>query len=154
MKKLITQVRSLEIIENELNENSTGVLAHVVENEKVRQIATTYIYLDKNIYMFFNDEDELFQDIHSGSNVVFTILKYVETDKKNELEFKPTYSFLHISVSGLIKKIEDSKLMVELQRNYLKKYKKKVTDETDLYHLKNAVMIDSEEIQAFNETGG
>lgn len=144
----------MEIIEKELNTNHAGILALAVENEKVIQLPTTFIYLDKNIYIFFDNENELLQNIQFGTKVLFTILKSDKISKEKTLEFEPTYNLLYVSVSGLIKRIDELKTITDLQNVYLKKYKKKLSEKPDLTLLTNVVMIDTEEIQAFEEIGG
>lgn len=154
MKRKIIQIRKMEVIEKELNTNHAGILAVVVDNEKVIQFPTTFIYLDKNIYIFFDNENELLQNIQFGTKVLFTILKSDKIVKEKELDFEPTYSMMYVSISGLIKRIDELKTITELQNTYLKKYKKKFSDKVDLTYLTNVVMIDTEEIQAFEEIGG
>lgn len=154
MHKVIKQIRDLEIIEEELTTNPAGVLALMINDESVTQIATTFLYLDKNIYIFFEGEDEIFDKIQFENGVTFTVLKYGKLKKRKDIEFEPTYDLFSISVSGTIKKIDEQKLLEELQQNYIKKYKKNIDDEIDLSSLARAVIVDSEEIQAFEETGG
>ncbi len=154
MHKVVNQIRDLELIEQELSSNPVGVLALMVENEKVFQIATTFIYLDKNIFIFIDNEEEIFDKIQFDSNVTFTIIKYGKLKKAKDIDFDPTYNLISISIVGIIKKIDDQKLFEELQQNYLIKYKKNVGGEVNLAGLSRAVIIDSEEIQAFEETGG
>lgn len=154
MHKVVNQIRDLELIEKELSSNPVGVLALLVDNEKVTQIATTYIYLDKNIFIFMDNEEELFDKIQSDTNVTFTVIKYGKLKKLKDMDFDPTYNLVSVSVAGLIKKIDDQKLFEELQQNYISKYKKSVEGEIDLTGLNKIVIIDSEEIQAFEETGG
>ena len=74
MKKTF-QIRDLELIEKELSENFVGVLAVTLKNEKVVQTATTFVYMDKNIYIFFNNESEIYEDINLDINGSFIILK-------------------------------------------------------------------------------
>ena len=154
MNKIVSQIRDLSTIEKELSTNPAGVLAISVDNEKVAQLATTFLYQDKNVYLFFDDDDEFFEGISFETNVSFTIIKNdkVKKSKKNNIE--PTYSLLAISVNGMMRKVEEQKTIEELKQNYLRKYGKSDGDDLNFPSLNNVVIIDSEEIQAFEETGG
>lgn len=154
MRKNITQIRDMELIESELRSNVAGVLALNYGSEKITQIATPFIYQDKNIYIFFNNENEIFENIHFDDSASFTIIKTGKAKKRSDLGFYPTYSFLSISVTGTIKNVEDAKLIEDLRQSYLVKYKKSMEGEIDLFALGRVIIIDSEEIQAFEETGG
>jgi nitroimidazol reductase NimA-like FMN-containing flavoprotein (pyridoxamine 5'-phosphate oxidase superfamily) len=154
MHKNITQIRDLSLIENELNNNVAGVLAFMHGSDKIEQIATPFLYQDKNIYIYFSNEDEYFENIHFHDDVSFTIIKIGKAKKIKELSFDPTYNFFSISVKGSIRNIDDIKLIEDLRLNYLKKYKKIVEGEIDFSALSKIIIIDSKEIQAFEETGG
>lgn len=154
MHKIVSQIRDLGIIEKELNANQVGVLALNVENEKVSQLATTFLYQDKNVYIFFDDDDEFFEETEFETNVSFTIIKNDKVKKSKKMDFEPSYNLFSISVSGMMRKVEEQKTIDELKENYLKKYRKSDGDELEFPFLKNVVIIDSEEIQAFEETGG
>ena len=153
MHKVVSQIRDLELIEKELTMNPAGILAVMTDSEKVSQIATTFIYLDKNIFVFIDDE-EAYENIQFDTSVSFSIMKYGKLRKTKDMDFDPTYNLFSISISGIIKKIEDPKQFKELQQNYIAKYKKDVDGKINLSLLSRAVIIDSEEIQAFEETGG
>lgn len=153
MHKVVSQIRDLELIEKELTMNPAGILAVMTDSEKVSQIATTFIYLDKNIFVFIDDE-EAYENIQFDTSVSFSIMKYGKLRKTKDMDFDPTYNLFSISISGIIKKIEDPKQFEELQQNYIAKYKKDVDGKINLSLLSRAVIIDSEEIQAFEETGG
>ncbi|MGD1007180.1 MAG: hypothetical protein ABR980_08125 [Ignavibacteriaceae bacterium] len=154
MHKNITQIRDLNLIENELNTNVAGVLASIHGSDKIVQIATPFLYQDKNIYIFFSNEDEFFENIHFNDDVSFTIIKIGKTKKAKKMSFDPTYNFFSISVKGSVRNIDDNNLIEDLRLNYLKKYKKAAEGEIDFSVLNKIVIIDSEEIQAFEETGG
>jgi len=154
MHKIVNQIRDLELIEKELSSNPVGVLAIMIDSEKVAQIATTFIYQDKNVFIFLESDNELYDKIQFDTNVTFTILKYGKLKRTKDMEFEPTYNLFSISISGIIKKIDEVKLFEELQKKYITKYKKVAGGEVDLSILHRVVIIDSEEIQAFEETGG
>ena len=152
MKRIINQIRDIEIIEKELEASLSGVLALVLKNDKLAQLATPFLYLNKNIYIFFGDDNELFENIHFESNVSFTIIKNEKVKKTKS--FSPTYGFLTINILGKIKIVDDQKVMEDLRQNYLLKYKKNKEGEFDLSILSKIVVIDSEEIHAVEEIGG
>ncbi|MEJ2613754.1 MAG: hypothetical protein P8Z35_02255 [Ignavibacteriaceae bacterium] len=143
MKKTF-QIRDLELIEKELSENFVGVLAVTLKNEKVVQTATTFIYMDKNIYIFFNNESEIYDDINLDINGSFIILKN-ESLNENTVN---KYRLMSISISGAVKKVEELKLLDEIKKNYAKKYPE---DNENLLSLNKALIIDTDEILAFDE---
>ena len=152
MRKIITQIRDIEIIEKELAACPAGIVALMLNNDKLYQFTTPYLYLDKNIYIFFEDESELFQNLHFDSNVSFTIIKNEKVKKiKN---FTPTYGILSINILGKIKIVDDQKIMEDVRQHYLSKYKKNLEGEFDLTFLKKIIVIDTEEIHAAEEIGG
>jgi len=154
MNRTIKQIRDIEVIEKELNKSGAGVLAVQCEDEDFLQMATTFLYRDKNLYIFFED-DEFFNSIIFNTNVSFTILKEEKLRKSKKASYHPTYKYFSISISGLIKKIEDSKIVEDLKRSYAKKYSnKKDGAELDFTVINKVTMIDSEEIKAIEETGG
>lgn len=154
MQKIVNQVRELEKIEKELNSNPVGVRALNVDNEKVIQVTTTFIYIDKNIYIFFGENDEIFGDINSESMASFTVIKYNSNKKRPKLKFEPTYDVFSISVFGQVKNVEENKTLEEVRNSYAKKYKKEISGDINFSHLSKAIILDSVEIQAFEEFGG
>ncbi len=154
MHKVVTPIKNLETIEKELIESQVGVAGLLLTNEKMVQLATPFLYQDKNIYVFFNSENELYDKIHFDLDASFTILKAGKAKKAKGMKYEPTYNFLSISIRGKIKSINDQKQLDDLRQGYLKKYKKTLEGNFDFSALHNVVIIDSEEIQAFDETGG
>ena len=154
MHRNITQIRDLNLIESELKTNVAGVLALNHGSDKIAQIATPFLYQDKNIYIFFKNDDEFIENIHFNDYASFTVIKIEKVKKTKEMNFESTYNFFSISVRGTIKNIDDNKFIDDLRQNYLKKYKKTVGDDIDFSSLSKIIIIDSEEIQAFDETGG
>ncbi len=144
MKKTF-QIRDLEFIEKELLENFVGVLAVTLKNEKVVQTATTFLYLDKNIYVLFNNESEIYEDINLDINGSFIILK---NESLNGKDIANQYRLMSISISGSVKKVEEQKLLDELKKNYSKKYP---DDNESLIKLNKALIIDTDEILALDE---
>lgn len=153
MQKIISQIRDIELIEKELMNNPIGVLALSLKDEKIAQEAITFLYQDKNVYFFFKENDEEFEDINMESNVSFTIIKYDKIKKAVKADFVPIYNITSIAITGLIKLVEDPKLAGLLVENYRNKYSKEVKGEEET-KLTRVVFIDTEEIQAYDEIGG
>lgn len=154
MNRIIKQVRDLEVIEKELHNSDAGILAVQCEDEELLQIPTTFLYKDKNLYIFF-EEDEMYNSIIFNTNVSFTILKEEKLRKSKKASYTPTYKYLSISISGVLKKIEDIKVVDDLKKSYAMKYSgKKDGTELDFSVINKVTMIDSEEIKAIEETGG
>jgi len=154
MHKTIQPVRDLEAIEQELKSSIAGIVSFFSRDEKIIQLAVTFIYLDKNIYIFLPKDDELFDKINFEIKANFTLLKNNKPKKVKQFNSISVYNFLSINITGFIRKIEDQKLADEMIRQYLVKYKKDNIEEADTAGLKKIFIIDTEEIQAFEETGG
>jgi len=153
MQKIISQIRDIVVIEKELVNNPIGILALNLKDEKITQLAITFLYQDKNVYFFFKDNDEEFEHIKLDCKVSFTIVKNDKIKKAQKADFTPLYNILSVSVSGLIKVVDDPKLVDTLRENYIKKYSK-VVEKDESPKLSKVVFIDTEEIQAYEETGG
>lgn len=155
MKRESTQIRDLELMESELASTKAGILAVHCVDDKIVQLPMTFCYKDKNIFLFFEDDNDLFESIQFNTNVTFTIIKDRKVRSSKKSEFKANYKFLSISISGIIKKIEDSKLTEDLKNFYAEKYSgNKIIKEPDFSSINRVVLIDTEEIKAFEETGG
>lgn len=155
MHKIITQIRDIELIEKELNTNPVGVLAVVSENERTIQKTVTFLYLDKNIYLLFKNDDEFYENLQFNALVSFTIVKNDKSRKLPKMDFTPVYDVFSISIAGILKKVDEQKLINEVKENFLKKYSKKSeSGKKALSALGEVVIIDTEEIHAFEEIGG
>ncbi len=154
MKKIVTQIRDLQHIEKELHTNHIGVLALNLKDDELVQITITFLYQDKNVYFFLDDKNELYENVKFETDVNFTIVKEEKVKKNSKLDFAPIYNILSISVAGLIKKVDDNKLLTSIRKNYLKKYSSKTDEKEKSLKLNRVVFIDTEEIQAFEEIGG
>jgi hypothetical protein len=158
MNKIVNQIKDVNLIEKELDESSSGVLAFMAEEDKLVQIATNYLYKDKNIFIFFSVDDELYETIKFDSYSNFTVIKN-EVDKlkdhqKKKHEIKPKYYLFSITVKGIIRQVEEKKLIESCQISYTEKYSKLSSQESiDFSPIQKVVIIDSEEIQAFEELG-
>lgn len=154
MQKIVSQIRDLEVIEKELSSNQAGVLALVYDGDKITQLITTFLYMDKNIYIFFHRDDELYDNLQIDSSAIFSILKQGKIKKTKSINFDPTYSIFSITIKGNVKKVDDPKLIEEAKNNYLLKYKKQSDGDIDYSFITKVILIDTEEIHAFEETGG
>jgi general stress protein 26 len=153
MQKTISQIRDIEVIEKELMNNPIGVLALNLKDEKITQQAITFLYQDKNIYFFFKENDEEFEDIKLESHASFTIIKNDKIKKTTKTDFNPLYNILSITIAGLIKVVDDPKLVAALVGSYINKYSRQTEKEENL-KLSKVIFIDTEEIQAYEEMGG
>ncbi len=154
MKKSVNPIRDMNLIEKELNESPSGVLALRNNDDDVVQRATNFLYLDKNVYIFFGEEDEFYEKINFDHYVNFTVIKNSEIKKTKRPKFIPSYYLFSITVTGIIKKVEDAKVIDNLYRNYSRKYSSDSKQENlDFSVIKKIILIDTEEIQAFEEVG-
>jgi len=72
-----------------------------------------------------------------------------------KLEFKPTYQMFSITLNGLVRKVDEEKIMTNLRHEYLVKYSKKTdTVRKNILALASAIIMDSDEIHAQEEIGG
>jgi len=155
MQRVINQIRDLELIESELKHTSVGVLALYIDDEKTIQFPTTFLYRDKNIYIFFKNDDELYQSIKYNSSASFTVIKQEKVKRGKKLDFTPTYQMFSITLNGLVRKVDEEKTMVNLRNEYLAKYSKKTeTVRKNISALASAIIMDSDEIHAQEEIGG
>ena len=145
MQKLVIPIKEMSAIESVLNEGFVGIAAFR-SDDNIVQKTTTYLYLDKNIYFYYNPGDDDFKKIKFDRMSSFSILKNNQSSHGTHL-----YSFLSITISGKIKPVDDAKVLDAIGKNYLKKYKLK---KADLASFAGAIMLDTEEIQAFEESGG
>jgi nitroimidazol reductase NimA-like FMN-containing flavoprotein (pyridoxamine 5'-phosphate oxidase superfamily) len=151
MNKVVSLVRDIELIESELEKNAAGVLSVTLEAEKITQMTTTYLYLDKNIYIFFNEENELYDVLPFNCPIIYTVVNS-ERNNNSKKGVQFSYRVFSVSISGIIKKIDDLKTAEDLRKNYMKKYFSP-TAKFKEKELRKIIMIDSEEIQAFEEVG-
>lgn len=155
MQCIINQVRDLELIESELHNTTVGVLALIIDDEKTIQYPTTFLYRDKNIYIFFKNDDELYEIIKYNCNASFTVIRQEKIKKEKKFDFTPTYHMFSITLNGLVRKVDDEKAMINLRHQYLLKYSKKAEAvKRNLPALAHAIIMDSDEIHAQEEIGG
>jgi nitroimidazol reductase NimA-like FMN-containing flavoprotein (pyridoxamine 5'-phosphate oxidase superfamily) len=155
MQRIINQIRDLELIESELHDTSFGVLALSIDEEKTIQYPTTFLYRDKNVYIFFKSEDEIYNSVKYNSSASFTIIKQEKAKKSRKLDFTPSYQMFSITLNGVVRKVDEEKAMVNLRQEYLAKYSKKAdTAKKSIPELAAALIMDSDEIHALEEFGG
>jgi hypothetical protein len=155
MKRIITQIRNLEKIEKELENNYAGVIALQLGEERFVQIPTPYLYKDKNIFLFFTHNDEIYDEIQYDSNVAFTIVRNIKINNKRKNDPIHSYHFCATKISGIIRKVDDTKLIDELKKSYAEKYSAKTNkNNLDFSVIDKVVVIDTEEINSIEEIGG
>ncbi len=154
MKKVISNLRDLKLIEKELAKEPAGALAIQLDDDKIHQVATNFVYLDKNIYVFLQVDEDLYQQIKFDYFGSFTIHRFENRFKDHNLFAESTYKLFSITISGTVREVEDKKLIDQLIEFYQKKYSpnidlKKYRNEMNL----KPIMIDTEEMQTFTEEG-
>ncbi len=153
MRKNIQTVRNIDLIEEELNSSIAGIVSFYSKEEKVIQLAVTFIYLDKNIYISLQNEEELTEKINFDIKANFALLKNTSAKQSKSNKAKNIYKFFSVKIIGNLRKVDDQKLKEEFLRQYILKYNLEENDDKDMKLLKNVYIIDTEEIQAFEETG-
>ena len=149
MKKKITTIRNLEIVEKELNNAAAGVISLSLQKREFVQFATNFVYQDKEIFIFINDE-ELLRSIRYDSLSRFTILKQKSTNEKE----KYIYRLFSILVTGKLKEVEEKKVINDIAQTYIQKYSGKlILPDDKTVSMGKLVFIDSEELLAFEEIG-
>lgn len=155
MRRIIKQIRNIEKIEKELVENYAGVIALNLTEDRTEQLPTPFLYKDKNVFLFFTHNDELYEDIQFDTLVSFTIVRNVRVRKINKADFIPSYHFYATKISGTIRNIDDPKTIEELKKSYAEKYSWKTDkNKLDFKVIEKIAVIDTEEINAVEEIGG
>jgi len=145
-------IRDVEIIENELNSISTGVLAVPVEGD-FEQTAVNFVYHDKNIFIFLQNK-ELYRDILFGSTAKFTAIKDAGRKGKTTGDKSTVYNLFYVSVNGIIKKVEEKKLKNTIKQSFIEKYSGRLIEaDSKPRSLGKLLFIDSEELFATEEIG-
>ena len=152
MKINVNTIRNLEVIEKELNSITSGVIVLPLK-EDFEQIATNFVYHNKNIYVFIQNI-ELFKNLKLDSAAKFTAIKEAKRGKKNISDKEGIYSLFYISVSGIIKDVREKKLINSIKQSYIQKYSGKLIEsDSRSKSFSRLVYIDSEELTATEETG-
>ena len=154
MKKIVNQITDISQIQKELELTVSGVLAFYSKDEEVVQDAVNFLYKDKNIFIFFDDEDEFYEKIDRDSLVSFTTIRSSSLEQNKMNEQPSDYYLFSITINGSIKSVDDKKLLSLLLTDYSQKYNlKSLQESTDILTKDRILYIDSEEIQAFEEIG-
>ena len=149
MQKKITTIRNLELVEKELNSATAGVISVSLQKTKFVQFATNFVYQDKNIFIFIDDE-ELLRSIKFDSLSRFTVLK----QKSNEDKEESIYKLSSIQVTGNLREAEEKKVINDITQTYIQKYSGKlILPEDKTTSMGKLVFVDSEELLAFEEIG-
>jgi len=152
MQIKVRKIRQLDIIEKELDSIHSGVITLPLE-EDFEQIATSFVYHDKNIYLFIQDK-ELYDDLKFGSLAKFTAIKESKFDKKSKSADENIYRLFYISVNGVLKSVNEKKLRDNIKQNFIQKYSGQLIEsEGKSKSFSKLVFIDSEELVAIEETG-
>lgn len=146
MKKKVTQIREMDIIEKEFNNAKVGVLAYRRDNDKINQNLIRFVYIDKNIYIVFDENDENYDKIVFEDHVSFMISKDESLEVNNSLGESASLKYFFLKTLGVIKKVEDSKVVEEVLKVYYKKYSP--SSEDIIIEGEKLAIIDTEEIQA------
>ena len=149
MQKKITTIRNLELVENELNLATAGVISISFQETEFVQFATNFVYQDKNIFIFIDDE-ELLRSIKFDSLSRFTVLNQKTTDEKEE----SIYRLFSILVTGNLREAEEKKVINDITQTYIQKYSGKlILPDDKSASMGTLVFVDSEELLAFEEIG-
>lgn len=149
MKKSFIINRDIVEIEKELNDSLAGVLTLRLKGGANYQIATNFVYLDKNIFVALNKEDEKFPNIkfnHYGQFIVYNSTREFDKDY--------TYQIKYISVVGEFRELDDSKLIEIVKEKFHQKYSNN-SNGSDYLIPSNLLLciLDSKEIQFIIENG-
>jgi len=148
----VKKIRQLDIIEKELDSIASGVISLPLE-EDYEQLASNFVYHDKNIYLFIQNK-ELYEDLKFGSSAKFTAIKESSFDKKGKSDKQDIYRLFYISVNGILKKVDEKKLRDNIRQNFIQKYSGQLIEaEAKSKSFSKLVFIDSEELVATEETG-
>ncbi len=149
MKKNVKVIRDINEIEKELNNSLAGVLTLRLKGGGIFQVATNFVYLDKNIFVLLNKEDEKFEQIKFNINGEFIVYK-ADLEKESD----SNYQIKYISVIGEFRKLEDSKQIEQVRESFCRKFSQD-TDPSDYQIPSHLVLciLDSKEIQFVIESG-
>ena len=144
MKKEIRSIREMDKIEGEIVKSEIGVLAFFI-SDKLKQLASPFIYLDKNFYFLFDSVND--KDLQTRENLN---VSFIMQSEKEIADSK--FSFTEIICTGIIKKLDDKKKIDSICEEFDNKYSlckdaddiKTSVEENRI----NILMIDTEEFQA------
>lgn len=148
MRKKIVAIRDMNVIENELKNAIAGFLIVHSDDEIIARYVSTFIYSDKNVFIPFDEDDDVLNKTEEDKNATFTVIRS-EGNGKCTKENNAFYKYLSITLEGIIKKADDIKQLPEIHNAYSAKYFKANSADG----IKQFYMIDTEEFQAIEETG-
>lgn len=149
MHKKLTTIRNLELIEKKLNSASAGVISLSLQKKNFVQFATNYVYKDKNIFLFI-DNEELLRNMKFDSLSRFTVLEEKNIAKKSD----SLYKLFSILVTGNVREVEEKKVIDDINQIYIQKYSVTlILPDDSTTSLGKLVFVDSEELIAFEEVG-
>jgi len=152
MQILTKVLRDITVIEKELNSITSGVIMLPLD-EDVEQIATNFIYHDKNVYVYIQDK-ELYDKLKLNTSTKFTAIKDSASGRKSKKNNQIIYSLFYISVSGILKKVAEKKLKNIIKQSFIQKYSGQLIDpESKSKSFSRLVVLDTEEMIATEETG-
>ena len=145
-------LRDITVIEKELNSITSGVIMLPLDDD-VEQIATNFIYHDKNVYIYIQDK-ELYDNLKLNTGTMFTAIKESASSRKSKKDNETIYSLFYISVSGILKKIAEKKLKNIIRQSFIQKYTGQLIDpDNKSKSFSRLVVLDTEEMIATEETG-
>jgi hypothetical protein len=153
MNKKLKVIRDLTLVEKELNSAQGGVVSISLKKENYTQFACTFIYQNKNIF-FYLDNEEILRTIKLDSTAKFTILKEKNVTEELLQNKDPLYRLFSIVVTGVIREAEEQKTIKSVTQSFIEKYSGKlIRDEKESASKDNLYFVDSEELLAFDEIG-
>lgn len=149
MHRVQTVIRDIKDIEKELNENYSGVASILLDSDKIYQIPTNFVYLDKNIYIYLDKTDEKFENMKFNSPASFSV---VRSEKQGGKEI--TYRLKGITIFGEVRIVDEQKIIEQVKEMYKNKYSVRLKDEEyDVPENLILCIIDTSEIKAISEEG-
>ena len=148
MNKVVRQIREMETIESELHSAIAGLLSIHSDDVILAQYPTTFIYLDKNIFIPADENDVVLEKTEEEKTATFNIIRSDGKIKNTDGSPKTYYRYISIKLDGIIKIADDAKTISEFNSSYLKKY----TKGAETVKVKKLYIIDTEEFQAIEET--
>lgn len=153
MNKISKVIRDLNLVEKELSSAQAGVVSVTLKKENFTQFATNFIYQNKNIF-FYVDNEELLRTIKLDALAKFTILKDKNFSKELEEKKDPLYRIFSIVVTGVIREAEEQKTINSIAQSFIEKYSGKLIREGKENPSPGKLLcVDSEELLAFDEIG-
>jgi len=153
MNKKSRVIRDLPLVEKELSSAQSGVVAVLLKKESFAQFATNFVYQNKNIF-FYIENEELLRTIKYDALSKFTILKDKNVTKELIDKNEPLYRLFSIVVTGVIREAEEKKTITNVTQSFIEKYSGKlIRDEKETSSPGKLFFIDSEELLAFDEIG-